>query len=195
MIVGLTGGIGSGKSTVAKMFAQLGVPVYTADDEAKKLMATQEVKQQIVAHFGENSYNGNMPNRAFLASIVFNEPRELDKLNAIIHPMVRAHFKQWYKKQTAPYVIKEVAILFETGGQADCDATILVTAPYQERIERVMLRDNVPVKEVEERMNNQWSDEKKVPLADYVLNNENIQKTELEVVQLHRILMEKSKAK
>ncbi|UNY98224.1 dephospho-CoA kinase [Zhouia spongiae] len=194
MIVGLTGGIGSGKTTVAKIFEEIGVPVYIADKEAKLLMETSgEIRGGIIELLGEEAYTGNLPNSSYIASIVFNNKNKLDLLNAIIHPAVKKHFKEWYEKQKVPYVIKEVAILFETGSDKECDCTVLVTAPLEDRIKRVMERDQVSKEEVESRINNQWPDNEKIKLADYVVNNINLVKTKQCVTTLHHTLLAKSR--
>ena len=135
MIVGLTGGIGSGKTTVAKFFEDYGIPVYIADEEAKKLMARSKViKRKLIHLFGEQTYINNALNKPFIANIIFNDKSYLQKMNAIIHPRVARHFEKWVIKQNAPYVIKEVAILFENGGQDKCDAVITVIAPKNIRV-------------------------------------------------------------
>lgn len=171
-IIGLTGGIGSGKTTIANYFADLGVPVYIADTEAKKILYFPEVVQEIAQVFGEEVLTDNMPDRKKLASVVFNNPEKLKQLNAIIHPRVRQHFVDWaeqHKKER--FVIKEAAILFESGSFKDCDKVILVTAPKEVRIKRVMKRDGVSKEEVLERMKNQWDEEKKKKLSDFIIEN------------------------
>ncbi len=172
MIVGLTGGIGSGKTYVAQLFKNLGVPIYIADIEAKKIMHTNaEVKKAICSLFGDKAYQEESLNRKFIADKVFENKALLKKLNAIVHPAVANHFKTWYEAQKFDFVIKESAILFETGGDKKCDLTILVVAPEEIRIKRVMDRDAITEKEVKLRMNNQWSDEKKKKLATHIIEN------------------------
>lgn len=189
-IVGLTGGIGSGKTTVAKMFASYGVPVYNADIEAKKLMnSSHTIREQLISLLGEETYQNGILNRKYMAGRIFNNPDLLDKANAIIHPKVVANFLQWAKVQTAPYVLKEAAILFESGSFSNCDAVILVTAPREERIKRVMERDQVSREEVLARMNNQWSDEKKRGLSDFIIQNENLSDTHKQVETIHLALL------
>ena len=140
-IIGLTGGIGSGKSTVAGMFNALGVPVYISDVEAKNLMeSSKSIRQSLLLLFGENAYVDGALNRVFIASKVFNDSDLLAQLNAIVHPKVAAHFKSWLSKQNAAYVIKEVAILFETNSQHNFDYIITVVAPLEERVQRVVRR-------------------------------------------------------
>lgn len=178
-IIGLTGGIGSGKSTVAKYMASKGVPVYIADDEAKKIMNSSKVIEEVVALFGENVLNKDKKlDRKKIASIVFNNKEKLDQLNKIIHPKVKTHFKKWLQKhKNEKFVIKEVAILFETKGNLECDKVILVTAPKEVRIERVMKRDTISRDEVEARMKNQMSEETKIKLSNYIITNKNIKET------------------
>lgn len=189
-IVGLTGGIGSGKSSVLSVFSSLGVPCYHSDIRAKELMQEdQELISQIKTLFGDDIYQGKKVNRTKLADLVFPDKAKLDRLNAIVHPRVKSDFQFFLSQQKASYVIKEAAILFETRGAADCDATILVTAPQKLRIERVMKRDKTPKEHVKLRMSHQWSDEKKIPLADFVINNIDWDKTLKKVDEIHRQLV------
>ncbi|MBP8066195.1 MAG: dephospho-CoA kinase [Flavobacterium sp.] len=175
-IVGLTGGIGSGKSTIAAYFKKRGVPVYIADDEAKKIMNNPEVVKKVQSVFEENIIENKQLNRKKIAELVFSSPEQLKKLNSIVHPEVKKHFLDWVKKhEKHPFVIKEAAILFESGTYKDCDKIILVTAPEALKIARVMKRDNVSREQVLERMKNQWSDEKKIPLSDYVIQNTDLE--------------------
>ena len=161
-IIGLTGGIGSGKTTVAKIFKSLGVPIYIADLEAKKLMESKIVLEQIENKFGKSVFNGQILDRVALAKIVFDAPEKLKELNEIVHPAVAEDFKHWVAQhQNHHFVIKEAAILFETGGNKYCDKTILVTAPSEVRIKRVMQRDQADKSQIMKRMQNQWDDEKK----------------------------------
>ncbi|MEZ4853933.1 dephospho-CoA kinase [Flavobacterium sp.] len=178
-IIGLTGGIGSGKSTVAKYIASKGIPVYIADSEAKKITNSKRVTNEIVQKFGFDILDGNQKiNRKKLATIVFNDSAKLNVLNKIIHPKVKQHFKNWLAKhQNEKIVIKEVAILFETNGHLDCDKVILVTAPLTTRIERTIKRDKTTREEVENRIKNQMADEDKIPLSDFVIENLDLQST------------------
>lgn len=178
-IIGLTGGIGSGKSTVAKYIASKGIPVYVADDEAKKIMNSSKVIEEVVALFGENVLNNeDKLDRKKIAAIVFNDKEKLEQLNKIIHPKVKAHFKEWLNKyKNEKFIIKEVAILFETNGNLECDKVILVTAPKEVRIERVMKRDAISREEVEARIKNQLPEEQKVKLSDYFIENNTIKET------------------
>ena len=174
-IIGLTGGIGSGKSTIAKHIEQLGIPVYIADLEAKKILETAVVICKVIDAFGENILENNKIDRTKLSKLVFKNPEKLKILNAIIHPEVAIHFKNWViENQNFPIVIKEAAILFESGSYKDCDKIILVTAPKEVRIQRVIKRDNLSREEIESRIANQWSEEKKEKLSDFIINNENL---------------------
>ncbi len=188
MIVGLTGGIGSGKSTVANIFKELGVAVYIADDEAKKIMNTDRgVKDKVMFLLGDEAYVNNELNRPYIANIVFNNVAKLKQLNEIVHPAVANHFDSWKNKQSGNYVIKEAAILFENKGYEQCDYTILVSAPEEIRIQRVLKRDKgSSINDIKSRMNNQWSDEKKIPMADFVINNEYLEKTKDQVCEIHK---------
>ena len=172
-IVGLTGGIGSGKSTIAKLFQAMGVPVFIADTEAKKILASSKaVQEKVISLLGAPAYSNDVPNRDYIAKLVFNDPDLLAGLNAIIHPQVHISFMQWVKKQAAPYCIKEAAILFESGGYKNCDAIILVIASEESRIQRVLKRDKIKKKDIEARIRLQWSDDKKKVLSDYLIQNE-----------------------
>ncbi|MFT5102816.1 MAG: dephospho-CoA kinase [Candidatus Latescibacterota bacterium] len=192
-IVGLTGGIGSGKTTVANLFKELGVPVYIADNEAKKLMAKSKIiKRHLIQLLGNNAYIGNDIDRAFIAKKIFVDSELLSKVNHIVHPKVAAHFKRWVSKQAGPYCIKEGAILFETGSYKDCDATILITAPNGVRLKRVLARDAVSEEDVLNRMDNQWSDKKKKKLADIVIENLDLSAIKIEVLKVHLKLSKSS---
>ncbi len=182
-IIGLTGGIGSGKSTVANYIASKGIPVYIADDEAKRLMESDEIKQKIQSLFSESILNKNQTlNRKRIAELVFNNPSKLQELNAVVHPLVHQHFKNWVKEhENFPFVIKEVAILFETGGNKQCDKVILITAPEDLRIERACNRDNVDRETVLNRMKNQLPEAEKELLSDYVIHNIDLKETFKEV--------------
>ena len=176
--VGLTGGIGSGKTTIANLFAlHFSIPIYIADTKAKKLVANnKQLQQEIVPLLGEEAFVEGRYNTSFVAQEVFSNKEKLDKLNAIIHPYVQQDFLQWKQSQQAPYVIKEAAILFESGSYRDCDFIIMVTAPLEERIKRVMLRDKIDRETVEKRIKNQWNDEKKIELSTFVIENREIDK-------------------
>ena len=189
-IIGLTGGIGSGKSTVANYIASKGIPVYIADEEAKKIMEREDVKQKIQNLFDQSVFNSdNSLNRKKIAELVFNHPEKLKKLNTIVHPEVQLHFKNWVKEhKNFPYIIKEVAILFETGGNKQCDKVILITAPEELRIERAMKRDNLTKKDILVRINNQLPDSKKKKLSDFIVENINLNNTFLKIDEILKIL-------
>lgn len=192
IVVGLTGGIGSGKTTVAKMFSELGVPIYIADDEAKKLMRKSKViKRKLVELFGEAAYIKGELNKPFIASIIFNDKNKLKAMNAIIHPRVARHFEKWAIKQDAPYVIKEVAILFENGGDKLCDFVLTVTAPEAIKIERVLVRDHSSEAKVKAIMNNQWTDDEKIKLSHFVIENTDLEKTKQQVARVHVQILKK----
>lgn len=190
-IVGLTGGIGSGKTTVAKMFMELGIPVYIADDEAKRLTNSSKViRRKLIALLGEEAYTEEgLLNRPYVANLVFNNKVLLEGINQIIHPKVAQHFKRWIKKQKSPYCIKEAAILFESGSYRTCDLTILVTAPVETRIKRVMDRDASSREAIEARMANQWPDSQKAKMADMVIENLDISSTQKQVHRIHKSLL------
>lgn len=171
-IIGLTGGIGSGKTTIANYFMSQGVSLYIADDEAKKILTTPDVVKELINAFGEGVLTDGVPDRAKIATLVFNAPVKLQELNEIIHPKVREHFKNWLEKhKDEKFVIKEAAILFESGSYKDCDKIILVTAPKEVRIKRVIQRDGITRDKVLERMSAQWEEEKKAELSDYIIHN------------------------
>lgn len=189
MIVGLTGGIGSGKTTVASLFKELGVPIYIADDEAKMLMNTSEtLQQQIQELLGVEAFKNRKLNRPYIADKVFNDKRLLQSLNSIVHPAVAEHFSSWYALQSAPYVIKEAAILFENDSYKQCDFMVLVTAPLQLRIDRVRKRDKITEDEVMDRVKNQWSDARKISLSDAVIENIFLEDVKIDVLRIHNHL-------
>jgi len=194
MVVGITGGIGSGKSFVAACFLEFDNTVYYhADAEAKKLMNTSdEIKTELIAEFGDEAYHEGKLNRPYIASLVFNQPERLQKLNSIVHPLVRKHFKEFIEAQTKDtLIIYENAILFEIKSDLVCDVVITVTAPEDVRITRVVQRDGVTEKEVQDRMRNQWSDTQKILLSNYIILNINKEETLLKVQKIHNILTEK----
>jgi dephospho-CoA kinase len=188
-IIGLTGGIGSGKTTIANEFLSLGVPVYIADDEARKLMQSSEVIIAIRDVFGNTVFENDILNREKLAEIVFSDPEKLEELNAIVHPAVKKHFKEWLlNHKDAPFVIYEAAILFESGGYKNCDLIISVTAPLETRIQRVIDRDKTTREQVLKRINMQWNDEKRISKSDFIIKNTNIEETKSEIVKILKIL-------
>lgn len=192
IIVGLTGGMGSGKTTVANMFIELGIPIYIADVEAKKLMNSSKViKRELIQLFGTNAYSDGKISKAFLADKIFNDKDLLVEMNAVIHPKVKTHFKKWIKIQRSLYVIYEAAILFENGGYKECDYIITVTAPETVRIQRIIQRDNATKQSVRAIMDNQWNDAKKVKLSHFVIENKELSQTAKQVKNIHQKILEK----
>jgi dephospho-CoA kinase len=172
-IVGLTGGIGSGKSTVADFFSLLQIPVYKADNAAKTLMDSDlELVMAIQKLLGPESYANGQLNRPFIASKIFSNPDLLTQMNALVHPAVKNDFMAWVNAQKSPYVIREAAILFESGSYHDCDFIITVFAPENIRLSRVVKRDKTELEEVRKRMANQWPDEKKMERSQAVIYND-----------------------
>ncbi|WP_272985207.1 dephospho-CoA kinase [Leeuwenhoekiella blandensis] len=189
-IVGITGGIGSGKSTIAAYFnSEFDIPVYYADAEAKALMNTDSLKNAITALLGEEAYQEGQLDRKYVASKVFNDDQLLEQLNGIVHPAVATHFKSWCQAQNAPYVLKEAAILFENGTADALDAVILITAPKQLRIDRVLKRDQTTPEDIEKRINKQWDDAKKIPLADFVIENIALENSKKKAGEIHLQLL------
>ena len=194
IVVGLTGGIGSGKTTVAGFFKDKGVPVYIADDAGKRLLETsEEIREKVIALIGDEAYTGKTPQRKHIASVVFNDSEKLEALNKIIHPAVAIDFETWKSKQNSAYVLYEAAILFEAGGYKKCDVNILVTASKAEKIKRLQKRDNSSIEEIEARMAKQWSDEQKKKLADFEIENHDLALTKSRVNELHEILLKRGK--
>jgi len=188
-IIGLTGGIGSGKTTVANEFASHGIPVYITDQEARKIMQSDIVLRQIRAEFGEAVFENDVLIRERLSEIVFNNPERLTALNAIVHPEVRKHFKEWLLGyQNVPYIVYESAILFESGSYKDCDFIINVVAPLEIRIQRVIERDKTTRERVLERMKNQWNDEEKSSKSDFIIENLSMEALKLEIVKILNFL-------
>jgi len=173
--VGVTGGIGSGKSLICKIFSVLGIPSYNADEKARILMNEDPaLKDSIKRHFGENTYDeSGALDRKFLSNIVFNNKESLKVLNSLVHPQVAIDYNNWVKKQKSDIVIEEAALLYETGASKSLDFIIVVTAPEEVRIERVMKRDSRSKKQIKNIMENQWSDERKAELGDAIIVNDN----------------------
>lgn len=191
MVVGLTGGIGSGKTTVAHFFAEFNnVVIYNADLEAKKLMNSSSIiKSKLRANFGEESYINNQLNRPFIANIVFNDKSKLALLNAIVHPEVKNHFQDFVNQnKTKDYIIYENAILFESKSHLKCDIIISVFAPLKVRIERTMLRDSSSKTAVENRINSQWLEDKKLLQSNYMITNLDRENTKSQILKIHNIL-------
>ena len=194
--VGITGGIGSGKSTVAQVFSTLGVPVYYADDAAKHIMnVAPAVKEAIIAIFGEEVYDGGTLQRKALSAKVFNDKDKLAQLNAIVHPATIRFGNEWLERQTYPYAIKEAALLFETGTAAQLDFIIGVYAPDTLRIHRVMERDGVSRELVKQRMEKQIQEQIKMRLCDTVIVNNDQEMVIPQVLALHKQLLERAQAK
>lgn len=191
--VGLTGGIGSGKTTVARVFETLGIPVYYADDKAKHLMNTNpELKASIILHFGNDTYKDGELDRKHLASIVFNNKEKLELLNSLTHPVTIRDAEEWINHQTTPYIIKEAALLFESGAAERLDFVIGVYAPQHIRVKRVMARDNLPVEDVMKRITRQIDEEMKMKLCNFVITNNDKQLVIPQVLDLDKKFREMS---
>jgi dephospho-CoA kinase len=190
--IGVTGGIGSGKSTVCSFFKLYGVPVYDADSRAKYLMTNdQGLRNEIISLLGRHAYSEGTLNRTLIAEKVFNDKELLGQLNNIVHPVVADDFKGWAASMNprTPYLIKEAALLFETGSYKELDKTILVTAPVEVRIRRVKLRDNISSAKIKARMDNQLNDVQKIPMADFVIFNDGIKPLIRQVAEIHMVLL------
>ena len=190
--VGLTGGIGSGKTTVSEIFHSLGVPVYNSDERAKYLMENDpSLRVNIIQYFGEESYRSEGLNRSYLAQEVFSDKAKLEKLNSIVHPIVASDFEGWCLEQKAPFILKEAAILIESGAYIGLDEIIVVTASENTRIDRVIERDKINAGEVRHRMNNQISDSERLEYADFVIENDGKQMLISQVKEIFLILCSK----
>ena len=184
--VGLTGGIGSGKTTVAKIFKQLGVPVYFSDDRAKDLMLNNQfLRESLISLFGDMVIIDGFLNRSYIASKVFDNPKELFELNALVHPFVQKDFDVWSASQTSNYVLKEAAIIFETGADKFLDKVVLVESLKHLKFSRIMNRDGITEEEVLNRMRNQWSDIQKRTNADYIIQNDEKCSLIHQILKLH----------
>jgi dephospho-CoA kinase len=191
-IIGLTGGIGSGKTTVAKMFIALGIPVFISDDEAKEIMKNHETIAEIESVFGNKIISNHEINRSKLAEIVFNDKEQLNRLNSIIHPKVKQKFDEWHKKHDKkPFVVKESAIFFESKSHLNCHKIICVTAPLTTRIQRVMQRDKCSEQEVLSRISKQIPESEKIALSNFIINNIDIKSTENQVYMIYNSLIAK----
>lgn len=194
--IGVTGGIGSGKSTVCELLRDRGVAVYDSDSHAKQLMAESDaLREQLIAAFGAECYNAEGLDRAFLASKVFGNEEALQQLNSIVHPAVRADFQTWAEQQSSPYVVLESAILFEAGFETEVDATLAVMAPMPMRLERTMARDGVDRESVMRRMEHQLSDDELHRRASRTIVNINREYLEGDIEQLHKIFVYESQRK
>ncbi len=191
--IGITGGIGSGKSTVCRLLEQYGAVVYDSDAEAKRLMNSDEtMRKHLIEVFGEECYDAEGLNRTYLAGRVFGDKEELQRLNSIVHPAVKADFRRWAEEQTAPYVILESAILFDAGFESEVDTTLAVLAPMPERVRRAMERDGVDREAVMNRISNQMSDDELHRRANRCVVNLKMDYLESDVEQLHKIYMYES---
>ncbi len=189
--IALTGGMGSGKTFIGNIFAGLGIPVYNADTEAKKLMYTNRIlKQKIKALLGKNAYyrNGRL-DRTYVAKKIFGNSSLLKKINALVHPVVQQDFQEWANKQASKYVIEESALIFEINAQSNFDKVILVTADEEIRINRIIKRDKLSKKVIEKRLENQWPEERKIPLAHFVIENNGTRSLIRQVFKIHRTLI------
>jgi dephospho-CoA kinase len=190
--IGLTGNMGSGKTTVSKVFEVLGIPIFYADDAAKEVMVTDAILiSGIKSAFGDKAYfdDGTL-NRKYIAGIVFNDSKQLAKLNSLVHPATFRAFDAWVKGISGvSYVLKEAALLFESDSYKLCDYTIMVQAPLETRIKRVMQRDGLARDEIEKRNAQQFSEEKKAKLADYLINNDGSQLVIPQVLKLHEVFL------
>lgn len=197
MVVGLTGGIGSGKTTVAKLFQNFNtVAVYIADVEAKKLMTSSNViRTKLIKAFGSDTYIENKLNRAYISNLVFSNSEKLQVLNSIVHPEVKKHFQEFIQQNAnKAYILYESAILFESSSRHQFDYIISVFVDLEERIKRVSKRDHSTKQEVLDRINNQWKEDKKLLLSNYIINNYSLQETEASVKKIHNILTKKAAA-
>lgn len=188
--VGITGGIGSGKSTVTRIFSLLGVPVYDADSAAKRLMNEDDtLKSGIIEAFGPLAYPDGKLDRAWLATQVFNDPGKLAQLNALVHPATIADARAWMERQTAPYALKEAALMFESGSDKGLDKVIGVSAPETLRINRVMAREKTTEEEVRKRISKQMPEDEKMARCDYILHNDGEQMLIPQVLAIHDKLL------
>jgi len=189
-IVGLTGGIGSGKSTVLKQFEDLGINTYSADKVAKKLInSNEDIIESIKSLFGDNIYDNNILDTIKLSKIVFQDSHKLESLNSIVHPAVAKDFKSFIKTNNGNYIVKEVAIIFETNTEDNYDKIILVRAPVEDRIKRVVLRDNITKDDVIRRVNNQIDDSTIIDKCDYIIDNHNLKELKEKVIDIHHDLI------
>jgi dephospho-CoA kinase len=188
-IIGLTGGIGSGKTTLVNYMESLGIPVFIADEEAKKAMQSPHVLEEVKTSFCNSIFENGQLNRQQLASIVFSNPDKLKELNSIIHPEVKRLFAIWLNQhKTVPFVVYEAAILFESGSYQNCDYIITVTAPLEDRITRVMQRDNCSREQVLQRINAQWTDEERAAKSNFVIDNTTVKSAKNEIDKILKIL-------
>ena len=192
--IGLTGGIGSGKSYVANFFSKLGIPVYNSDERGKHLMRNDVlVKEKLIEAFGPESFTLKGLNREFLSRLVFNDRNKLETINKIVHPAVQSDFEQWVQKNAnSPYVIKEAAILIESGAYKTLNSLIVVTAPTAIRISRVIERDNMSKSDIEKRIANQMSDQDRISYGNFIINNDGIMLVKKQVHEIHNKILNNS---
>jgi dephospho-CoA kinase len=189
--IGLTGGIGSGKTTVAQIFGVLGIPVYSSDDAAKRLMNEDEdLKKKIIESFGKESYQNGELNRKYVANEAFSDPEKIKLLNSMVHPATIKDASAWMEKQNAPYVIKEAALIFESGSDQFLDYVIGVKSPLNLRIERTMKRNNVTAEEVASRMKLQMDEVEKMNRCDFIIVNDEKEMLIPQVLSLHQKFLE-----
>lgn len=192
--IGITGGIGSGKSTVAGIFSVLGIPIYDSDNASKRIMAEDEnLRKNIIASFGESSYVGGTLNRKYLAAQVFNDSKKLALLNSLVHPATINDAKQWMEKQQSVYVIKEAALIFESGSNEFLDYVVGVQSTPTLRIERAMKRDNVTREEIEARMKLQMDEDEKMKRCDFIIMNDEQQMLIPQVISLHKRFLDEGR--
>lgn len=191
--IGLTGGIGSGKTTIAQWFQEKGIPVYNSDFEAKKLMnENEDLIQQLIELFGDETYKNGEYNRSYVASKVFNDKELLNQLNAIVHPAVFKHFDEWMDNQNSSFVVKEAAILFESGSYKDCDYIISVIADEEIRIKRVAKRDQLNEDQIRNRMKSQWTDQQRIEKSDFIIeNNKDLNALKLEFEKVYDEILDR----
>ena len=187
--IGLTGNIGSGKTTVASCFEILGIAVFNADKQAKLLMDKDvDLKQSLITEFGKEVFFNNELNRKYLSNLAFNDDLVLKRLNALVHPVVQDAFEKWCIKQSGAYVIKDAAILFESNTYQSLDAIICISCPEEIRLKRILKRDNLSEKQVRQRMSHQLAEEKKISLSDYVITNDNSCLVTPQILSVHNAL-------
>ena len=190
MKIGVTGGIGSGKTSVCRVFSVLGIPVFSADTEAKKIMSSDfDIMEKVRKIARKDVYSGGTLDRGELARLIFNDEHLLREINGIVHPIVFENFKSWTETVSSDYVILEAAILFESGSTKVVDKTILVVAPEEERIERVIRRNNLTREQVLERIKNQMPDEEKIRLSDFVINNSEREMIIPSILEIHEKIL------
>jgi dephospho-CoA kinase len=194
MKLGITGGIGSGKTTVCRVFNVLGIPVFSTDEDARKIMdSDNNIIEKVKTIAGKDVYSSGYLDRMALARLIFNNENLLKEINAVVHPVVFEHFKSWEKSASAPYVIMEAAILFESGASELVDRTVTVVAPVEERIERIVRRNILTREQVLDRIKNQMVDEEKIRLSDYVIHNSEHEMIIPSILKIHEEILSLTK--